>query len=442
MFLIRSLQLISSLGFLRTVIPGLLTALSINTFAADSWPQSEVGASAAGFSEEGIEQLDAAMRESVANQDVAGMVWLLAKDGKVATFEHAGLARLEDQAPMTQESLFRIYSMTKPVTGVALMMLWEQGHWDFDDPVSKFIPEFADLKVLADYDEDGSVELEALERQPTMRELLNHTAGFGYGLGGDDPVNTAFRDKAVLASTDLDDLVEKVSDIPLLYQPGKEWYYSIAVDIQGYIVQKISGMPFGEFLRTQMFEPLDMMDTRFFVEPRDRDRFAEVHYWDREGEQLAQQPHRSDRPSYLDPNRLESGGGGLVSSTHDYARFIQMLVNEGELEGARILSPESVRIMRTDSLTGKEDLSRAIGGVRNDGVGFGVDFAVTYDPASAGSPAAPGVYNWGGAAGTTFWIDPVNNMFWLNMIQAQGPRRPGAANFNNTARDLIYSSLQ
>lgn len=412
------------------------------TAADSSWPQQEVGASAAGFSEDGITQLDNAMRDIVGNQDVAGMVWLLAKDGKVATFKHAGMARIEDQAAMTQDSLFRIYSMTKPVTGVALMMLWEEGHWEFDDPVSKFIPEFSDLKVLVDYDDNGNVELEELERQPTMRELLNHTAGFGYGLGGSDPVNTAFREKMVLASSNLDELVDKVSDIPLLYQPGEQWYYSVAVDIQGYIVQKISGMPFGEFLRTRLFEPLDMMDTRFYVQQQDQERFAEVHYWDEERQRLAQQPHRPDRPSYLDPNRLESGGGGLVSSTHDYARFIQMLVNGGELEGVRILTPESVRIMRTDSLTGEEDMSRAIGGVGNPGVGFGVDFAVTYDPQAAGSPAAPGVYNWAGAAGTSFWIDPVNDMFWLNMIQAQGPRRPGAANLGAVARNLIYQSLE
>lgn len=428
--------LLNTLSFLLAAL------LSVSVFAAESWPQREDGASAAGFSQAGIEQLDAAMQEAVANQDVAGMVWLLAKDGKVATFKHAGIARLDDQAAMTEDSLFRIYSMSKPVTGVALMKLWEEGHWEFDDPISKFIPEFADLQVMVDYDDDGNVELEPLHRQPTMRELLNHTAGFGYGLGGSDPVNTAFRDQGVLASRNLDELVEKVAGIPLMSQPGEYWYYSIAVDIQGYIVQKISGMPFGEYLRTEIFEPLDMMDTRFYVAAEDRERFAEVHYWDRERQRLAQQPHRSDRPSYLDPTRLESGGGGLVSSTHDYARFAQMLVNEGELEGARILTPESIRIMRTDSLTGREDMSRALGGVGNPGVGFGVDFAVTYDPEAAGSPAAPGVYNWAGAAGTSFWVDPVNNMFWLNMIQAQGPRRPGASNFNETARDLIYESLQ
>ena len=427
-------------------IAKLLTAALTTLFTlqslADSWPQRESGAEAAGFSAEGIEALDDAMREIVANQDVAGMVWMLAKDGKVATFEHAGIARLEDNAAMTQDSLFRIYSMTKPVTGVALMMLWEEGKWDFDDPVSKFIPEFADLQVLASYDDEGNVELEPLKRQPTMRELLNHTAGFGYGLFGNDPVNTAFREQAVLASADLDELIAKVADIPLLYQPGERWFYSVGVDIQGYIVQQISGMPYGEFLRTRLFEPLDMMDTRFYVEPEDQVRFAEVHYWDTERNRLAQQPHRTDRPSYFDPERLESGGGGLVSSTHDYARFIQMLVNRGELEGVRILKPESVGIMRTNSLTGEEDMSAAIGGPGQPGQGFGVDFAITYDPVAAGTPQGPGTYYWAGAAGTSFWIDPVNDIFWLSMIQAQGQRRPGSANAGVIARDLIYQSLQ
>lgn len=410
--------------------------------AETRWPQQEAGAAAAGFREEGIARLDTAMREIVADQDVAGMVWLLAKDGEVATFETAGLARIDDQAPMTKDSLFRIYSMTKPVTGVAMMMLWEEGLWDFDDPVSKFIPEFADLKVLASYDDAGSVELEDLARQPTMRELLNHTAGFGYGLFGDDPVNTAFREQQVLQSGDLDELIDKVADIPLMAQPGEQWYYSIGVDIQGYIVQQLTGMAYGEFLRQRLFEPLGMMDTRFYVRPEDRERFAEVHYWDTERERLAQQSPRPDRPSYHDADRLESGGGGLVSSTHDYARFLQMLVNRGELDGVRILKPESVGIMRTNSLTGDENMQFGIGGPGQPGQGFGVDFAITYDPRAAGTPQGPGTYYWAGAAGTSFWIDPVNDMFWLSMIQAQGQRRPGAANMGEVARDIIYESLQ
>ena len=420
----------------------ILSNLIVLQTQADTWPQQEAGAESAGFSAEGIEALDNAMREIVANQDTAGMVWLLAKDGEVATYEHSGIARLEDDAAMTMDSLFRIYSMSKPVTGVAMMMLWEEGKWDFDDPVSKFIPEFADLEVLASYEDSANYEVEPLKRQPTMRELLNHTAGFGYGLFGNDPVNTAFRDQAVLASSNLDELVAKVADIPLLSQPGEQWFYSVAVDLQGYIVQQISGMPYGEFLRTRMFEPLNMMDTRFYVQPEDHDRFAEVHYWDTERNQLAQQPHRTDRPSYLDPTRLESGGGGLVSSTHDYARFLQMLVNRGELDGARILKPETVGIMRTNSLTGEEDMRFAIGGAGQPGQGFGVDFAITYDPQAAGTPQGPGTYYWAGAAGTSFWIDPVNDIFWLSMIQAQGQRRPGSANAGVIARDLIYQSLE
>jgi CubicO group peptidase (beta-lactamase class C family) len=433
-----------SLNLPARFLPLLLaTCLTSGVISADdSWPQREVGAGAAGFSEEGIEELDAAMRKIVANQDVAGMVWLLAKDGEVATFESSGIARLEDQAAMDKNSLFRIYSMTKPVTDVALMMLWEEGLWNFDDPVSKFIPEFADLEVVVDYDDDGNVELESLNRQPTMRELLNHTAGFGYGLFGNDPVNTAFREQQVMASGSLDELIDKVADIPLMAQPGDQWFYSIAVDVQGYIVQELTGMSYGEFLRTRLFEPLNMLDSRFYVQPQDRQRFAEVHYWDTERNRLAQQPHRTDRPSYLDPDRLESGGGGLVSSTHDYARFIQMLVNGGELDGVRILTPESVGIMRTNSLTGEENMQFGIGGPGQPGQGFGVDFAITYDPVAANTPQGAGTYYWAGAAGTSFWIDPVNDIFWLSMIQAQGQRRPGAANMGAIARDLIYQSLE
>ena len=409
--------------------------------ADSAWPQTEAGAAAAGFTEEGIQALDAAMEKIVADQDVAGMVWLLAKDGEVATFETAGLARVNDQAPMEMDSLFRIYSMTKPVTGVALMILHEQGLWDFDDPVSKHVPELANLQIMSSYNDAGEMELVSPTREPNMRELLNHSAGFGYGLGGSDPVNNKFRDTEVLASADLDELIRKVSDIPLLFQPGEQWSYSVAVDIQGYIVQKLSGMSFGEFLEQNIFQPLAMGDTSFYVKPEDISRFAEVHNWDTERNRLVQRPHRTDRPSYLDPERLESGGGGLVSSTHDYARFLQMLVNEGQLDGQKIISPESVRIMRTDSLRDELNLRGTATSEGQAGQGFGVDFAVIYDPKKANSPQSPGTYYWSGAAGTWFWVDPVEDMFLIGMIQAQGERRPGAANMRNVARDIIYDSL-
>ena len=317
---------------LTCALAGLALAISsVASHGDDTWPTTEAGAKAAGFSEEGIAALDAAMTKVVADQEVAGMVWLLARNGEVATFESAGLARVDDQAPITMDSLFRIYSMTKPVTGVALMMLYERGLWKFDDPVSLHVPELAGLNIMTSYDDNGNMELVSPSREPTMRELLNHSAGYGYGLSGNDPVNAKFRDTRVLASTDLDELITKVADIPLLFEPGERWSYSISVDIQGYIVQRLSGKRFGEFLEEEIFAPLGMNDTRFFVKAEDVGRFAEVHNWDSERNRLVQRPHRTDRPSYLDPARLESGGGGLVSSTHDYARFLQLLVNEGEL---------------------------------------------------------------------------------------------------------------
>ena len=406
-----------------------------------SWPQNETTPTESGFSESGIRKLDDAMRQIVENQDVAGMVWMLAKDGNVATFESSGFARLEDQTPMQKDTLFRIYSMTKPVTGVALMILHEQGLWKFDDPISKFIPEFKELLVMESFDEQKT-NLVPMHREPTMRELLNHSAGFGYGLRGDDPVNRAYRQKQVLASKDLDELINKVAEIPLLSQPGDQWYYSIAVDLQGYIVQKLSGMNYGEFLEKHIFKPLKMTDTGFFVKKEDQPRFAEIHSWDSERNRLTQRPHRKDRPSYLDPNRLESGGGGLVSTAHDYARFLQMLVNEGSLEGAKILTPESVRIMRTNSLRDELDIRGGLNRPGQAGIGFGVDFAVIYDPILANSPQGPGTYYWSGAAGTWFWIDPSKDMFWIGMIQAQVQRRPGSANMRGIAADLVYGSLK
>lgn len=421
----------------------LLLALGLTppAIADTDWPSQEVGATAAGFSEEGIAALDAAMQKIVADQDVAGMVWLLAKNGQVATFETAGLNSVDTQTPMTKDSLFRIYSMTKPVTGVALMMLYEQGLWQFDDPVSKFVPELANLQIMRSYNENGEMELVSPAREPTMRELLNHSAGFGYGLGGDDPVNSQFRDTGVLASADLEELVRKVADIPLLFEPGEQWYYSVAVDIQGYIVQKLSGLTFGEFLDQRIFQPLAMADTRFYVKADDITRFADVHSWDTERARLVVQPERTDRPSYLDPKRLESGGGGLVSSTHDYARFLQMLVNEGELDNARLLTPESIRIMATNSLRDELNLRGTATSNGQSGQGFGVDFAVIVDPEKANSPQSPGTYYWSGAAGTWFWVDPVEDMFWIGMIQSQGETRPGAANMRAAANDIIYNSL-
>ena len=218
-----------------------------------------------GVDVEKIAALESRMRQFVVEGDSMGIATLLVRDGKVASYTQAGVRDLLNGEPITQDSMYRIYSMSKPITGVAMMILHEQGAFSLDDPVSKFIPEFENLKVVKSYDLEGNVELEPLQRQPTIRELMSHTAGFGYGISGADPSNMQFRKKAVLASPDLQSLVDTVATIPLMHQPGTAWAYSVSVDLQGAIVERISGMSLGDFFQSKIFKPLGMVDTAFYV---------------------------------------------------------------------------------------------------------------------------------------------------------------------------------
>jgi CubicO group peptidase (beta-lactamase class C family) len=350
---------------------------------------------------------------------------------------------------MTNESLFRIYSMSKPITGVAMMQLYEQGKWQLDDPITKYAPELANLKELT-WDKDGKVVtgadgkavLAAPKKPATMRQLMSHTAGFGYGLAGNDPVNKAFRDDRVLASSDLDEMMKKIAAIPLLYEPGTRWSYSVAVDIQGYLVQKLSGQKFGEYLKQHVTGPIGMTDTAFYVTPDRKARFTEVYHWDDQQKKLVMNVARTDRGGFEDPARLESGGGGLVASTHDYARFCQMMLNKGEIGGKRLLKPETVALMTRNHIG---ELHVAVDGTRPqpgaEAVRFGLDFAVYVDPKSVGLPYGTGTYYWGGAAGTWFWIDPVNDLAFVGMIQHQGASRPNGFNFRADSAKLVYAAL-
>lgn len=412
-----------------------------------AWPAAAVAdPGKLGFTADGLAALDARMSKSVADHDVAGMVTILVKDGDVAQFKAYGLAG--GDRPMTQDSLFRIYSMSKPITGVAMMQLYEQGKWQLDDPVTKYAPELANLRELTwkdgkpVLDKSGKPVLATPKRPPTMRELMTHTAGFGYGLSGDDPVNKAFRDEGVLASKDLDELMQKVSSIPLLYEPGTRWSYSVAVDIQGYLVQKLSGQKFGDYLKEHVLTPLGMNDTAFYVAPDKVSRFTDVYHWDKTEGKLVANPDRPDRPGFTDPNRLESGGGGLVSSTHDYARLCEMFLQKGELGGNRVLKPETIDLMTQNHIG---DLRLYSDGTNANpglpGVGFGLDFAVYTDPAAGQNPYGKGTFYWGGAAGTWFWIDPVNDLFFIGMIQSMGGARPDAMNYRNESAKLVYSAL-
>ena len=413
-----------------------------------AWPQAAVADPAAlGFTKAGLEALDARLKQAVKDSDTAGMAYILIRHGQVADFKSIG-QQTPDKA-MANDSLFRIYSMSKPITGVALMQLYEQGKWQLDDPIEKHAPELANMKALT-WDKDGKVVMSAdgkpvltsLKKSPTMRQLMSHTAGFGYGLGGDDPVNKAFRDDRVLASDDLDVMMKKIAAIPLLYEPGTKWSYSVAVDIQGYLVQKMSGMKFGDYLKANVTGPIGMTDTMFYVTPDRKSRFSEVYHWDRTQNALVMNPARTDRGGYEDPSRLESGGGGLVGSTHDYARFCQMLLNKGEIGGKRILKPETVKLMTDNhigSLTVAVDGTQAQPGAAQ--VRFGLDFAIHTDPKSAGAPYGTGTFYWGGAAGTWFWIDPVNDLAFVGMIQNMGGNRPGGLNFRADSARLVYAAL-
>ena len=425
---------------------------SARAFDDAAWPTAAAADPAAtGFTAEGLAALDARMAQSVADQDVAGMVYILGKGGEIAAFNAFGVQSGDPKtgAPMTKDSLFRIYSMTKPITGVAMMQLYEQGKWAMEDPVSKHVPELAGLKVLAWKDgkpeigADGKPVLAAASAEPTMKQLMSHTAGYGYGLSGDDPVNTAFRDTAVLASADLEEMIAKIKDIPLIYDPGSRWYYSVGVDIQGYIVQKLSGQKFGDYLKANIFTPLGMNDTAFFVSEAGKPRFTDVYRWDKEAGALLANADRPDRPGFTDPNRMESGGGGLVGTTHDYARFAQMFLNKGALGGNQVLKPETVELMRTNAigeLRLYSDGTTANPGL--PGVGFGMDFAVYDDTSITGQPYGKGTHYWGGAAGTWFWIDPANDLFFVGMIQSMGGARPGAMNYRNESSKLVYAALK
>jgi CubicO group peptidase (beta-lactamase class C family) len=404
-----------------------------------AWPtMADVVPDPKGFSAAGLAKLDARMKEAVDKGEVSGIITLLARRGDVVHYTAHGVQSYETGVPMSERTLFRIYSMTKPVTGVAMMQLYEKGLWKLDDPITKFLPEFSNLQVLKSKD----AGLQPANRAPTMKELMTHTAGFGYGLMQFHPVDQMFLKENPLGKSDMQSMVETVAKIPLLEQPGTRWSYSIAVDLQGAIVERLSGKKFGEYLREHIFEPLHMNDTAFFVAPDQQARIATVYLWDRNAGKLVPMRDPPGRDFYK-PDHVESGGGGLISSMHDYARFAQMLLNRGTLDGAQILKPETVELM-TQNHTGDFrvgfDGNAATSG--SSGTGFGLDFSVVYDPVAANTQQGKGSFSWFGIAGTWFWVDPTNDLFFVGMIQRRGGAGVDAINFRTESVKLVYDALQ
>jgi CubicO group peptidase (beta-lactamase class C family) len=375
-----------------------------------------------GFSADGLNALRRTMRTLVDEGQLAGITTLVARHGEVVYADAYGVQDLATRKPVTSDTIFRIASMTKPIVGVAMMMLWEQGKWSLDDPVAKHIPEFAGLKVAAP---NGEVP----QTKPmTMRQLMSHTAGFDVSGG---------YAKANLRESDLQGMINKLSKLPLAAQPGSDWRYGPSVDIQGYIVEKLSGQKLDVFLRTKIFEPLGMKDTGFWVDGSKTERVTSVFTYGPD-KRITSGPPQGDpsaKPMFL------SGGGGLFSTTDDYFRFAQMMLNGGQASGQRFLKTSTVELMRTNVLA--DGVSVDTFGPPSPGIGFGLDFAIVMDPVVANSPEGRNSFYWGGTFGTWFWIDPTNDVLVVGMIQNVAGSSPtgGSPQVRPLSRKLVYQAL-
>jgi len=319
-------------------------------------------------------------------------------------------------------------------------MLYEEGKWRPSDPISKYIPEFANLKVFGGMDPSGKMILEDPIHPPTMRELMTHTAGFTYGFFGNAPVDKMYMDEHVMQSSTLQEMIERLAKIPLAYQPGTRWVYSVAMDIQGYIIEKLSGQSFPDFLQQRLFGPLGMKDSGFFVPKDKRNRFATLYMGSPTGE-LIPSPANGTADDYMSQPTMPSGGGGMVSTAQDYLRFAQMLLNGGELDGVRVLAPASVQLMTSNHLspnlmTGEFSIGPE---VMRPGLGYGYDCAVFTDPPLADEVVGKGTFYWIGAADTWFWVDPANDLIFIGMTQHMvGPGQP---NVEAISRPAVYQAL-
>ncbi|HEY9139490.1 MAG TPA: serine hydrolase [Bryobacteraceae bacterium] len=326
--------------------------------------------------------------------------------------------------------------MTKPVTGVAMMILYEEGKWHPSDPVSQYIPEFTHLQVFKGVDQNGKMILEDPVHPPTMRELMTHTAGFTYGFLGTTPVDKMYLSQQVMQSQSLQEMIDKLVKIPLLYQPGTRWVYSVSMDIQGYIVEKLSGQSLPDFMQQHIFGPLGMKDTGFFVPKEKRTRFATLYAADQKGELVA-----DASSTYAAQPSMASGGGGMVSTAQDYLRFAQMLLNHGELDGVRILAPATVQLMTSDHLSPSLMTGEFSAGpeVIRRGMGWGYDCAVVSDPLQADEVVGKGTFFWWGAAETWFWVDPTNDLIFVGMTQLM--YRRGAPYMEQLSWPPVYQAL-
>ncbi len=390
----------------------------------------------AGFSSERLKRLDAAMQGYVDRNEVAGIVGLIARSGKVVYHKSFGLRDVESKAPMSNDVIFRIASMTKPIATAALMTLWEEGHFQLRDPISKFLPEYSDMRVARPVKPGesarGAFKTTEAEKAITFQHLLTHTAGLPNPYRGVtkalyDDVRAERKPGYTVA-----DYVSSLSKLPLNFEPGEQWEYGPATDIAGRLVEVISGKTLDEFLRERIFEPLSMSDTHFYLPEEKLPRFAALYRPDKSGKVELQESPDAESRWVKQPHVYFSAGGGLVSTSEDYFRFHQMMLNGGELDGARILGPRTVRLMTSNHVGDKAVW------LRGAGFGFGLGYSVTTDQGLSAMPSAEGTYGWGGAFCTVFWVDPVDELIGILMTQV----RPYThLNIRSDFQTLTYQAL-
>ncbi len=419
-----------------------------------------------GFDPERFARISARMSKAVRDGEMIGGVGLVARNGRIVYQESYGVADKESGRPIREDTLFRIYSMTKPITSVAVLMLYEQGKLSLQDPIAKYLPELGDLKLAlstAGLPQSGSVvgdgtklavgeagepslwgQYTTPKRQPRIIDLLSHTAGFTYGIFGTTEVDELYREaKLGEPSASLAEYTQRLGKIPLQYEPGERWHYSVASDVLGRLVEVVSGQRFSDFLRDQILLPLGMENTQFQVADKDWHRLAGLYSpagtsddlqaafgKAQNGTGLEKAPVSYDRGFRADAI-FESGGGGLVSTIRDYYRFSQMLLNGGALDGVRLLSPKTIQLMTMNRLTEDGSVWGAMGR------GFGLGVAVSLDPAALMRVGTAGEYNWGGAAGTGFWIDPTENMVGIFFTQSI----PHTTSLRDDFKQLSYQAI-
>jgi CubicO group peptidase (beta-lactamase class C family) len=403
-------------------------------FAAAAEPLPTAAPDSVGLSSERLSRLTEYLRSDIAKGTIPGAVLLVSRNGKIAYFEAMG--RLDPQANtlMGKDAIFRIYSMSKPIVTVCAMMLVEQGRLSLGDPVAKYLPEFKDVKVGEETKgADGKVTLELVDskRPMTVQDLMRHTSGLTYGFFGEGAVKTAYLEANLNAGDPtLAEFTARLAKLPLVYQPGTTWEYSQSTDVLGRVIEVVTGKPLLQALKEMLLDPLGMVDTSFYAtDPAKQRRLAE--------------PFTNDRTigagAVVDDPRVvrkyESGGGGLLATANDYARFLQMLANGGTLEGKRFLSPKTIAYMTSDHMG--DAMRRSPYDLMGPGYRFGLGFAVRTDAGVAPVAGSPGDYYWGGAGGTYFWVDPREKMFVVFMMQSPSKRVP----YRPLIRNMVYAAI-